>query len=257
MRVIGLLALTLSVAPAQHSLQFDVGTTTETSRGGKAEKATAEASFAIANPGRMRIESNEQGMTFISMSKREHTVMYSLAKKAGAEAQGGMGMKLPDMTLVQTNDVREETIEIDGGKHDCWVVECKITGMAVTLWIDKKLMIDVQSTAVAKIAGTPETEVHIKEVKKNLKIDEPIDAAMFAPAANSKELKTLSLFTGAAPRQQSHRQDGARFRSARSGRETVQRVVAQRQAGAAGFLECLEPAVPHERADPGKTLPGV
>src|ERR1022692_2821402 len=125
--------------------------------------------------------------------------MYSSAKKVGAKVQAGMGMKLPDMTIVQAGAVREETIEIDGRKRDCWVVESRVTGMAITLWIDKKLMIDVQSTAIAKIAGSPETEVHIKEVKKNLKVDEPIDQSVFAPAADANEVKTLSLFAGAVP----------------------------------------------------------
>ena len=199
-RAIALLALVSSAAPAQHLLQFDVETTTVISRGGKLEKTTAEESFAIVNPGRMRIESNAAGATFLSMSKREHAIMYSSSAKTSAKTQSGMGMKLPDMTVVDTNGPREETVEIDGGaKRDCWVVEGRVTGMVVTLWIDKKLMIDVQSSAVARIAGTPETEVHIWEVKKNLKIDQPVDAAKFAPAAGANEVKTLSLFAGAAP----------------------------------------------------------
>jgi thiol-disulfide isomerase/thioredoxin len=199
MSAITLLALVPSAAPAQHSLQFDVETTTGISRGGKVETTTAEASFAIVNPARMRIESNALGATYLSMSKREHAVMYGSAQKTGAKAQGGMGMTLPDMTVVETNIPREEAIEIDGGKRDCWVVESRVSGMAVTLWIDKKLMIDLQSTAVAKIAGAPETEARIREVKKNLKIDAPIDTAKFAPAANPNEAPTLSLFAGAAP----------------------------------------------------------
>jgi thiol-disulfide isomerase/thioredoxin len=196
MRFIALVALVSFAASAQQSLQFDVETTTEITRGGKVEKTTTEASFAIMNPGRMRIESNAAGTTFLSMSKREHAIMYSAAKTAGAKIEGGMGMKLPDMTVVDTKTVREESVEIDGGKRDCWVVEGRVTGMAVTLWIDKELMIDVESTAVARIAGPPETEVHIREVKKNLKIGEPIDAAKFAPAASATP--TLSLFAGAA-----------------------------------------------------------
>ena len=199
MRSIALLALVASVAPAQQSLQFDVETTTEITRGGKVEKTTTETSFAIVNPGRMRIESNAAGTTFLSMSKREHAIMYSAAKMAGAKAEGGMGMKLPDMTVIDTNAPREESVEIDGGKRDCWVVEGRVNGMAVTLWIDKKLMIDVQSTAVARIAGPPEAEVYIREVKKNLKIDAPFDAAKFAPVTGANGTPTLSLFAGAAP----------------------------------------------------------
>ncbi len=199
MRLIAFLALASSAALAQQSLQFDVETTTEISRGGKVEKTTTESSFAIVNPGRMRIESNAAGTTFLSMSKREHAIMYSAAKAAGAKVEGGMGMKLPDMTVVDTNALREEAVEIDGGKRDCWVVEGRVTGMAVTLWIDKKLMIDVESTAVARITGPPETEVRIREVKKNLKIGQPVDAAKFAPVAGASEPPTLTLVAGASP----------------------------------------------------------
>jgi thiol-disulfide isomerase/thioredoxin len=128
-----------------------------------------------------------------------------------------MGIKMPDVSSIHTSykTTGEETIESDGQKHECWVVEMqvaefnipsigdgkappsKMTNAVMTLWIDKKLGIDLQSTLTMKmtIVGK-DVEMHQKTVKSNMKIDQPVDEALFifTPPPGTKEVKELSLF---------------------------------------------------------------
>ena len=67
----------------------------------------------------------------------------------------------------------------------------------MTSWIDKKLGIDVQFTFAMKMRmGSQDIEMHQKVVKKNIKIDQPVDrsAVHLHSAAGAKEVKELKLF---------------------------------------------------------------
>jgi thiol-disulfide isomerase/thioredoxin len=196
------------------------------------QKMTTEMSFAYLSPGKTRMEAKTAGMTILNVSDGETTWVYNSVAKQYAKitaVQGpaavvaAMGVKMPDVSSIHTSykTTGEESIEIDGQKHDCWMVEMqmgelilpspqpspqgdqapsKLTGAVMTSWIDKKLGIDLQSTLVMKmrIAGQ-DVEMHQKIVKKNMQIDQPVDEALFifTPPPGATEVKELNLF-GAA-----------------------------------------------------------
>jgi len=121
-----------------------------------------------------------------------------------------MGMQnVPDISKVTTTSktLRDETVEMDGQKHDCWVVEtkvgnmeipqaggAKVSDMVMTTWLDKKLGIDLQMAISMKmeVAGNS-IGMNQKMVKKNLKLDEPMPDSLFAftPPAGATETENL------------------------------------------------------------------
>jgi thiol-disulfide isomerase/thioredoxin len=211
-----------------HTLQYAADMTMDMSLMGRPTKLTMETSAAIASPGKMRIASKIQGGDTLLVSDGEYTWMYiSMVKQytktaaaLGLEAAitGSLGFKMPDMASVpkRIKTLREETIEMDGQKRECWVietqideislplpqgvkVEAKATGVAVTSWIDKKTLLDLQSTTSLTInTGPMKIEMHQKTVKRELKVDEPIADSVFTftPPADAKEVKELT-FAGA------------------------------------------------------------
>ena len=147
------------------------------------------------------MEIKTSGTTMLDVSDGETTWVYNSMNKQYAKipaAQGPaavmavMGIKLPDTSYIHTSykTTGQETIDIDGQKYECWVVEMqisefsfasgpndkvappKVTGAVMTSWIDKKLGIDVQFTfAITMQMGGKDIEMHQKVVKTRLKID--------------------------------------------------------------------------------------
>jgi thiol-disulfide isomerase/thioredoxin len=139
-----------------------------------------------------------------------------------------MGMKMPDLASIHQSykTLRDETLEIDGVKHDCWVLEdnigdmavplpqndqppVKATSVAMTMWVDKNLLIAVQTSMSMKMElpnmpapnmGT--LDMHQTIVVKNLKIDQPVDESLFTftPPEGAKEVKELSFASAALPK---------------------------------------------------------
>jgi electron-transferring-flavoprotein dehydrogenase len=219
---------TRDAAKRFHTLQFAIVVTVETS-GEHPMKIQSEGSMVMVNPGKMRIESSAQGMTqltvsdgettWVCLSNKEYTKIPAATGPAGVMET--IGIKLPDLSRMQENakTLREETIDIDGQKHDCWVVESRVAEMSLpapqnvkteikmvdfvaTSWIDKKLLVDFQSTASVKVemSGMPGFELQEKTVKKNVKIDEPIADSLFTfiPPAGAKEVKEFTLIGSAS-----------------------------------------------------------
>jgi thiol-disulfide isomerase/thioredoxin/outer membrane lipoprotein-sorting protein len=220
-----------AAAKSFHSLQFTAETTLDMGLP-SAPKMTTEISSAYLSPGKTRIETKTAGMTILDVSDGETTWIYNSSVKQYAKitaVQGpaavvaSMGIKMPDMSSIHTSykTTGEESIEIDGQKHECWVVEMqvaefnvpsagndqappsKMTGAVMTMWIDKRLGIDLQSTLAMKmqIVGK-DVEMHQTTVKKNMKIDQPIDEALFifTPPPDAKEVKELRMFGLLAPK---------------------------------------------------------
>jgi outer membrane lipoprotein-sorting protein len=179
-----------------HSLQF---TAESTMSGLPGPDIKTEMSSAYLNPGKSRMEVTAAGITFLNVSDGETTWIYNSSVKQYAKfeaaegpaaALGAMGVKMPDVSSIHASyrTSGEESIEIDGQKHECWTVEMEIAEFALpdtqgvqpppkasavmTSWIDKKLGIDLQSTLDIKmhIAGK-DMEMHQKMVKKNIEID--------------------------------------------------------------------------------------
>jgi thiol-disulfide isomerase/thioredoxin/outer membrane lipoprotein-sorting protein len=246
MRLAILAALTLSLLCAQqlpdgetltkqaeealkriHSLQYKEDMITETTFSGETMKDKVEISRAVVNPGKMRMESKTGGLTTLTVSDGESTWLYNsssneyVRKSAVLGPEGmmdAMGMsdfapKIADMRLTQKT-TGEESLTIDGQKHDCWVVHTDIGAMqlpaaargakmedaTMTAWIDKKLGIDLQSETSMKVSmpGGVSTRMHVKMVKKDLAIDAPIADSIFAftPPAGAKEVEKLTIFRG-------------------------------------------------------------
>jgi thiol-disulfide isomerase/thioredoxin/outer membrane lipoprotein-sorting protein len=213
-----------AAAKSFHSFQFMAETTTES--GLPIGPIKSEISIAYLNPGKTRMEIKTAGLTILDVSDGEtiwvfNSVVNHYAKVSAAQGPAAvvaaMGVKLPDVFSVNSSykTTGEETIEIDGQKHDCWIVEVRIgeltvpsqndkapaskmTGGVMTSWIDKKLGVDLQSTLTIKmLMGGRDIEMRQKIVKRNIQIDQPMDEALFTftPPPGAKEVKELN-FSG-------------------------------------------------------------
>jgi thiol-disulfide isomerase/thioredoxin len=182
-------------------------------------KISGEISMTFQSPGKMRMESKMQGVTVTMVSDGEATWAYNsmanqYVKKNVAMGPAGivqmMGLQnMPDISKMSTTSktLRDETLEIDGQKNDCWVVEtkvgnveipgaqgAKVSDMVMTSWLDKKLGIDVQSAVSMNMAvGGNTIGMSEKMVKKNLKFDEPMpdSYSAFTPPEGATETDTL------------------------------------------------------------------
>jgi thiol-disulfide isomerase/thioredoxin len=128
-------------------------------------------------------------------------------------AMGVRGMPDLDKIKPKSTVLREETIEVDGQKHDCWVIESRVDTVAMpampgasmkdmltTTWMDKKLGIDLKNVVSVKMEmGGHQSDMHMQIVKSSLKIDEPVDEALFrfTPPADAKQVPEL---LGAMPK---------------------------------------------------------
>ena len=211
-----------------HSLQYTAEMTME--MGVPAGPMTTTIEVAYLNPGKTRMEIKAGSISMLDVSDGETTWVYNSMAKQYAKipaAQGRaaimavMGLKLPDISPIHFSykTTGEETVEIDGKKYECWLVEMqisefsfasgpnekapppKVTGEAMTSWIDKKLGITIQFIFTMKMRiGGKDVEMHQKVVNRNLKIDQPLDPALFTftPPPDAKEVKELNLFGMAA-----------------------------------------------------------
>ena len=217
-----------AAAKSFHSLQYSAEMTMQLGVPSGPIKSTTEVAYL--SPGKTRMEIKTSGTTMLDVSDGETTWVYNSMTKQYAKipaAQGPaavmavMGIKLPDTSYIHTSykTTGQETIDIDGQKYECWVVEMqisefsfasgpndkaappKVTAAVMTSWIDKKLGIDVQFTlAMTMQMGGQDNEMHQKVVKKSLKIDQPLDEALFTfnPPSDAKEVKELSMFPSVA-----------------------------------------------------------
>src|ERR1035438_1412904 len=111
-----------------------------------------------------------------------------LAKRPGVTSLTRLSVHCAERMVATSKTLRDEILEMDGQKHDCWVVEtkvgsmeipqaagAKVSDMVMTTWLDKKLGIDLQFAVSMKmeVAGNS-IGMNQKMVKKNLKLDEPV-----------------------------------------------------------------------------------
>jgi thiol-disulfide isomerase/thioredoxin len=216
-----LMKLVREAAQSFTSLQFDSEKTIERVETDSSHKLVDRpaASVAWVKSGKSREEANRYGQTTISVMDGEIFWLYDpdhkeymktrVTPRAAVADPDTAGLSKPHFPAPRT--LREETIEIDGQKYDCWVVETRIeiidpgtadgrrpghgSNTVRTEWIDKKLLVQRQSTAsqVTQIANRPSTETFTREVYKNYRINEPIPDSMFSftPPPDAKEVKSL------------------------------------------------------------------
>jgi thiol-disulfide isomerase/thioredoxin len=201
-----------------HSLQFVSSGVMEM---GPSTKINTETVTAMVPPGKSRIEVKTMGMTMVTISDGDTTWVYNVTAKQYVKKNAALGTaalmaaigmsNMPDMTKVKTTEktVGEETIEVDGQKHDCWIVEsrmpevdlpgpqgAKMTDAVSRLWIDKKLLVDLKSSISMQVQSNqmPQAmEIHMLTVKKDLKIDQPVADSLFqfTPPADAKEVESV------------------------------------------------------------------
>src|SRR5579862_2124941 len=206
------------------SVKYDAEIKVDVSGGPAPTNMTGQISMAIKNPGRMRLETKMMGFTISMISDGESTYAYNsmsnqYVKQNAAFGPDGivkiMGLQgsMPDLTKIKmtSKTLRADTIELDGQKRDCWVVETKVdkmdvpqmpgaqvSNMLMTTWIDQKTGMDLRSDTSMSIqlpaaAGGMKMDQKIAMVKKSLVCDGPIPDSLFAltPPAGATETDTL------------------------------------------------------------------
>jgi thiol-disulfide isomerase/thioredoxin len=175
--------------------------------------------LAVAKPGKRRSETNFQGLRIIDGSDGETMWVYepvhneytiTNASALAAEAPRSNSPPGPKPNISRKT-LREETIEIDGQRYDCWVVETrmsevpgrrppsavqvKMTDVVTTDWIDKKLLIRRQSTITSKqqVPDRPEFQILQKTVYRNVKINEAIPDSVFTfvPPPDARKVQSI------------------------------------------------------------------
>jgi thiol-disulfide isomerase/thioredoxin len=174
---------------------------------------------AVMNPGKARVEM-ELGSGSLMVSDGDSTWTYKPATKvytklAAAQGPDGVAASLDVLDVMgffedakSAKTVREETVNVDGQKYDCWVMTSyvKIPSQAamggqisdglMTSWVDKKQMIAVQesisySYRIAPAGGAAPLEYHatLNQLTRALKIDQPIAAGVFSftPPSDARE----------------------------------------------------------------------
>jgi outer membrane lipoprotein-sorting protein len=119
-----------------------------------------------------------------------------------AEFGGALTVEDPELTA-NAKVIRSEVLEIEGQPHDCWVIESRTAktdlptpaGMSMkdvvrTLWIDKTLGLDLQTTLSAKLNVT---DIHSKTTKTSIKFNEhfPDSLFVFTPPPDAVEADGL------------------------------------------------------------------
>jgi thiol-disulfide isomerase/thioredoxin len=210
------------------SLQIRRRATSETPVAGTSKPmlSTSEERFVFVRPDKTRSEVRDGGTTTITISDGSTSVIYASVKNEYAKIPGaaispqlqssaastsGAGASGP----TTTKTLRDAVIRIKGRPYDCWVVESHITGDTVSLselgvpdttvsgttttWIDKKLLLEIQSISVmvTQQAGQPPVTVKLKSIIEDINIDQPIPDSTFnfTPPQGASEVKADALFS--------------------------------------------------------------
>lgn len=203
------------------SYQYETEMTTDMVIGGNPVHMSLTSSLAVVDPDKMRIESKGQGGSTV-VADGEYTWIYIPAlkqytKKAALHGPKGLfeGLGIgnvpdPSQVMRAAEIIREESIEVDGSKYPCWVVETKVdklklfwpegaelTDGVITLWIDKDLKIDRQLTMSGKMQGGPmpapvEMKRTIMKRALKLNVNLPDSLFKFTPPEGAKEVTELA-----------------------------------------------------------------
>jgi TonB family protein len=196
------------------SVRFTADMVTEVLVGTSKVKMPSTAEFTIAGPDRFRVETKSEpmgGSTVVADGKFVWTYQAALNRHlkhpaSGQDllAMGGWGA-LPAAADAKT--VRAESIAVDGRQHDCWVIEARqdllstpgaqkmeMRDVRWTIWIDKKLGIDLKRAMAAKVSGGPmptAVDMHQTATRRQIRFDETLADSLFefTPPPGSTEWK--------------------------------------------------------------------
>ena len=223
--------LVAQAAETRQSVQYVMQGTIEATQAGQpipSFSRKGRATVAFVAPGKLRIEA--QGLASpgnrMRISDGDLTWEFDAATKqytrtAAAQRLGVLStpplewLGGPPSSDVQGSPrtIRDEVIEVDGQKHDCWVVVDVIrmldplavrwSNTLITSWIDKELKLALRHEMSLSLAPVPApgqsmpppADIKIALVLSSLKIDEPIAADMFtfAPPPDSRLVQSLVL----------------------------------------------------------------
>jgi thiol-disulfide isomerase/thioredoxin len=189
--------------------------------GGHPTKMTVTSTTFVRNPDRLRIESKasmgggvtivsdgEFTWTYISMLK-QYTKKAAIGGPMAAFQSFGFG-QMPDAAKLAeaTRTIRADVVEVDGQKHDCWVLETRmdvlplpappgaqLRDLVMTRWMDKALLMDLRSEMTAKMdAGPMKTNMRQEMRTHGLQFDQPLADSLFqfTPPEGSREVEKLA-----------------------------------------------------------------
>ena len=187
-----------------HTVEFSLDRTTDFIAVGKRKRFTDRVSVAFVNPGKLRMESHGQLLNQLVVSDGGNTSIFDFKAKAYWTLPAAMDLTSsvaslgfparPGAALLSASPqtLGEEVLTIDGQRHDCWIVQDSGTGEfsvngalslrepVWTLWLDKKLGIDLQSTfSAALLVGAVQGRMEVKTVKKSLKLNADVAESRF------------------------------------------------------------------------------
>jgi thiol-disulfide isomerase/thioredoxin len=188
--------------------------------------------LAVSNPGRLRIESNGQLGSTVIVSDGENTWMYAGPLKQYTRIPAvsspdaliksvnpGIGEMWEDLKTrdpyLSAKITGEETLEVGGGKFDCYVVEASLDQIkmpgtytlsngSTKMWIDKKSRLLLKQTTSATIAGGPlkvPTKMTQSTAMLAMKLNQPVADSffVFTPPEGSRQVDEFKVEALKAP----------------------------------------------------------
>jgi len=182
--------------------------------------------MSASAPGKMRTETSGQMGGALILSDGEHTWFYIATMKQYMKTPAATGPAalvkslVPGMSDVfdqlrekdpylSAKVVGEDTVEVDGKKIDCYVVEAVMEKLTMTagmtmsqgttkVWIDKETKITLKTTLTATLQGGPfpkPLEMNMAMTVFSRKLDEPLPDSLFAftPPEGAKEVKDFAM----------------------------------------------------------------
>jgi outer membrane lipoprotein-sorting protein len=200
-----------------YQFQFTVTVINTLPSGARNPPARIIASVAGMSPGKVHIDSalHLGGISGVMrvVSDGQMTWIYEAEsnsyKKQAEESRidslldlaGAWSGSLPDDAGGFVGTVREESLDADGEKRDCWLVErtapkvgppgnfhYQLDDIKWTSWIDKISGINWRTTIIGRLnGGTPDAEVTIAKTEPKLNLGLPDSLFIFTPPLGSRE----------------------------------------------------------------------
>jgi outer membrane lipoprotein-sorting protein len=194
------------------SYQFDYSLVDQstTASGEISQRYFTSASIAGMTPGKVEVELRSPGVTQVLIYDGQTTTTYDVAQNTYLREPGRAGWtarplqvgdaRLPKNSDVTRSTIREETIDVDGEPHECWVIERSASRpwpapglpsrreeIQETTWIDKKLWIDWQVISISATSSGNPVQITARKTRLKLNPDLPNSMFTFTPPAGAKE----------------------------------------------------------------------
>lgn len=202
--------------------QYSTDMTMDMEMDGHPTKMMMTSTTSAINPDRLRIESKASmggGATIVSDGEFTWTYIPMLKQYTKKAAIGGVMGAFPGLGFEKMPDeakmaeasriLRSEIVEVDGQKHDCWVMELKVDALplpappgaqirdvVMTRWMDKTLLMDLRSDTKGKMdAGPMKANMHQQMRTHSIRLDQPLEESLFrfTPPEGAREVESIGL----------------------------------------------------------------